>query len=130
MSTAETAPARSAETLGGRIIEARAARGLSTAQVARRLGVQTKTLNAWERDQSEPRANRLLMLAGVLNVSSFWLLSGGEALNPDNRPGNAELAAVESQLERAKELINSLQAVVDDLSNRVKILSAEANDPS
>ena len=119
---------RSADTLGGRITEARMALGLSTAQVARRLGVQTKTLTAWERDQSEPRANRLLMLAGMLNVPSFWLLSGGEAIQPDSAPANPELASIQAQLDRAQELIGSLNAVIEDLSLRVRNLSEEAHE--
>ncbi|MCR9256284.1 MAG: helix-turn-helix domain-containing protein [Alphaproteobacteria bacterium] len=119
---------RSADTLGGRITEARTALGLSTAQVARRLGVQTKTLTAWERDQSEPRANRLLMLAGMLNVPSFWLLSGGEAIRPDSTTANPELAGLQAQLDRAQELIGSLNAVIEDLSLRVRNLSEEAHE--
>jgi HTH-type transcriptional regulator, cell division transcriptional repressor len=64
------------DTMGGRLSRARDALGLSTAQLARRLGVQTATISAWETDRSQPRANRLSMLAGVLNVSPSWLLYG------------------------------------------------------
>jgi transcriptional regulator with XRE-family HTH domain len=53
---------------------------LTTSQLARRLGIKTETLHDWETDRSEPRSNRLLTLAGVLNVSPTWLLTGaGEA---------------------------------------------------
>jgi len=31
---------------------------------------------AWENDLKEPRANRLQMLSGMLNVSITWLLTG------------------------------------------------------
>jgi hypothetical protein len=41
------------------------------------------TLDAWENDWKEPRANRLQMLTGMLGVSLRWLLTGvGEG--PDN----------------------------------------------
>jgi transcriptional regulator with XRE-family HTH domain len=70
----------SADTLGGRIVYAREAQELTTSQLARRLGIKTETLHDWETDRSEPRSNRLLTLAGVLNVSPTWLLTGaGEA---------------------------------------------------
>ena len=48
-------------TLGGRISMAREATGLSVADVVKRLGV---------------RANKLVALAGILNVSPPYLLSG------------------------------------------------------
>jgi len=63
-------------TLGERICKARDASGLSTAQLARRLGIKTGTLHSWESDRSEPRSNKLVLLAGVLNVSPTWLLVG------------------------------------------------------
>jgi transcriptional regulator with XRE-family HTH domain len=44
--------------------------------LAKRLGVRIVTLRNWENDMSEPRANRLSMLAGLLNVSMMWLITG------------------------------------------------------
>lgn len=115
----------SAPTIGGRITEARSAINLTTAQLARRMGVQTRTMANWERDVSIPRANRLVMLSGVLNVSSFWLLQGGEAISTEGNAGNSELAALQSQLETAKQLLASLTSVVDDLSQRVTLMSQD-----
>jgi transcriptional regulator with XRE-family HTH domain len=63
-------------TLGDRIAAAREAAGLSQTSLATRIGVRAKTLRAWEDDISEPRANRLQMLAAMLGVSLRWLLSG------------------------------------------------------
>ncbi len=92
-----------ADTLGGRLSRARDAAGLSTAGLARRLGVQTSTVQAWENDRSQPRANRLSMLAGVLDVSLSWLLHGvGEGPSEDGPAGPAD--AVTIQLERLKRL--------------------------
>lgn len=63
-------------TFGDRLADARQAVGLSQEDLANRLGVKLKTLRAWENDISEPRANRLQMVAGLLNVSLRWLLTG------------------------------------------------------
>jgi HTH-type transcriptional regulator, cell division transcriptional repressor len=63
-------------TFGDRLAGAREAAGLSDEDLARRLGVRLGTLRAWEEDTAEPRANRLQMLAGMLNVSIRWLLTG------------------------------------------------------
>ncbi len=69
-------------TFGDRLADARQAVGLSQEDLARRLGVKLKTLQAWENDISEPRANRLQMVAGLLNVSLRWLLTGeGDGLD-------------------------------------------------
>ena len=53
-------------TLGDRLARARDAAGMSQSQLARRLGVKLQTLRNWESDRSEPRANRLQMLSGLL----------------------------------------------------------------
>ena len=64
------------DTLGGRISLARDAAALSVTETALILGVETATWSNWENDRAEPRANRLGMLAGVLQVSVGWLLAG------------------------------------------------------
>lgn len=74
-----------AATFGDRVAAARAARGYSQAQLARRLGIKLQSLQNWEEDRSEPRANKLQMLAGVLNVSIIWLMSGeGDGLSEES----------------------------------------------
>jgi transcriptional regulator with XRE-family HTH domain len=64
------------DTPGGRMSLARDALDLSVGEVARVVGVEDDTLRYWENDQAEPRANKLTMLAGVLQVSLSWLLTG------------------------------------------------------
>ncbi len=63
-------------TFGDRVAGAREAVGMTQAQLARRLGVKKTTLIGWEQDMSEPRANKLSMMAGLVNVSIMWLLTG------------------------------------------------------
>lgn len=65
-----------AATFGDRVAGTREAAGMTQAQLARRLGVKKTTLSAWEQDMSEPRANKLSMMAGLVNVSIMWLLTG------------------------------------------------------
>ena len=72
-----------AATFGDRVAAAREAQGLSQKALAKKLGIGLKTLEGWENDVAEPRANKLQMLAGVLNVSLTWILTGdGQA--PDD----------------------------------------------
>ena len=70
-------------TFGDRLAGAREALGISQEDMARRLGVKLKTVVSWENDWSEPRANKLQMVAGLLNVSIRWLLTG-EGVGPDD----------------------------------------------
>ena len=42
------------DTLGGRIWRARDATGLSTKELASKLGVRSDTISSWERDRAEP----------------------------------------------------------------------------
>ena len=71
-----------AATFGDRLSAAREAAGLTQEDLAARLGVRMTTLQAWEDDGAEPRGNRLQMLAGMLNVSLMWLMSGeGDGLD-------------------------------------------------
>ena len=72
-----------AATFGDRVAGAREQAGMTQKQLAKRLGVRLATLRSWEDDLSEPRANRLSMMAGLLNVSMMWLINGeGEGLDP------------------------------------------------
>ena len=65
-----------AATFGDRVAGAREHAEMNQGQLARRLGIKKSTLIAWEDDMSEPRANKLSMMAGLLNVSIMWLLTG------------------------------------------------------
>lgn len=62
------------DTLGSRIEQARIAKGYTISQLSRRMAVKPSTLKNWESDRSEPRANKLSMLVGVLvsPPAGFW----------------------------------------------------------
>jgi len=87
-----------AATFGDRLAAARENAKMTQAQMARRLGIKASTLKAWEQDLSEPRANHLSIMAGVLNVSMMWLMNGeGEGLDAplvDDSVSEADLGAI------------------------------------
>ena len=76
-----------ATTFGDRVAGAREEAGMTQAELSKRMGIKVTTLKSWEDDLSEPRANKLSMMAGLLNVSLPWLLTGeGDGpLAPDER---------------------------------------------
>ena len=101
-----------ADTLGGRIVYARETAELTTSQFARRLGVKTATLQGWESDRAEPRPNRLLTMAGMLNVSPTWLLTGDGESPSDSGDEDAMLqirAAVEHLRKQALAIVEELE---------------------
>jgi len=83
-----------AATFGDRLAAARRAMGLEQGALARKLGIKLKTLRSWEDDISEPRANKLQMVAGLLNVSLIWILTGeGEGAHD---PWNVDETSLEN----------------------------------
>ena len=99
------------DTLGGRLSRARDASGMTAAQFARRLGVKSSTVQAWESDRSEPRANRLSMVAGLLNVGLPWLLYGvGDA--PHDDPRNDAITLLRGQFEKLRRLHEETGATI------------------
>ena len=114
------------DTMGGRISAAREAAGLTVAQAARRLGVKTATLSNWENDRSEPRANRLTMLAGLLNVSPMWLITGrGDGVSEPDMP--LEVAQVKTALDQVLAQQALLTEAVDRLKNAVSRMDGTAD---
>lgn len=120
------------EPLGHRIEQARAAKGYTVSQLARRMGVKPGTLKNWESDRSEPRANKLTMLSGVLNVSTRWLLEGGSEIPNETEGHFPETGEINQKLEqlmaihqRATQLLNE---IVSDVARLQKDLDEEAEE--
>lgn len=114
-----------AATFGDRVAAARESSGMSQGQLARRMGVKKSTLAGWEQDLSEPRANKLSMLSGLLNVSMSWLLTGegDDLFGPTEDTMSEDISAIarelrslredlRSQAERAGRLEKSLRRLV------------------
>ncbi|EJN05899.1 helix-turn-helix transcriptional regulator [Phyllobacterium sp. YR531] len=101
------------DTMGGRLLRARDAKSMSVAQVAERIGVKSQTILAWESDRSEPRANRLVMLAGFLGVTPTWLMHGiGQApvdSAEDETTINMELRTLKNYHEKLGDRISQLE---------------------
>jgi transcriptional regulator with XRE-family HTH domain len=113
-----------AATFGDRVAAAREAAGMTQAQLARRMGIKLGTLQSWEQDLNEPRANKLQMMAGLLNVSLMWLLNGeGDGL--DGPPEEEDIAPeVSALLGELRELRIQIKSSGDKLARLEKRLRA------
>jgi len=130
MTTTENWYSNETSTFGDRVAGAREAAGLTQEDFARRLGVKLKTVQGWEDDALEPRANKLQMLAGMLNVSIRWLLTGeGEGLDgpPEpalpGAPGAAEALA---ELARMRAQMMALAKDMGHLEKRLRAMLRES----
>lgn len=108
------------DTLGGRIVSARETLGLTTAQLARRLGVKSATLQNWESDRSEPRSNKLFMLAGLLNVSPTWLINGLGESPDDGLPARSDVVLAREQLIELRGQVEKLTGSIDQVLARLE----------
>ena len=107
-------------TMGGRIQKAREARGLTISQLARRTGVLSKTLHNWETNRSEPRANKLQLLAGVLSVPPLWLLNGeGSPLELYVMVNTDETANLQGKVDRLLELHKQSSRLMFEIQSEV-----------
>ena len=106
-------------TFGDRLAAAREVARLSQKELALRVGIKTSTLRNWEEDLSEPRANRLSILSGILGVSLRWLLTAeGEGLLAPEEDGTvssdiseilSEVRAVRAQLTTSNDRLAKLE---------------------
>lgn len=104
------------DTLGGRLVRAREAANLSTEELAEQVGVTLETLEAWESDRSEPRSNRLTMLAGIMGVSPTWLLFG-RGTSPSETEISTDVEAIQTQL-------SVLRQLHEQTGNSIRMLEA------
>ena len=115
-------------TFGDRLAAARHKAGLSQKEMAKRLGVKVSTLRSWEDDWSEPRANKLQMVSGLLNVSLPWLLTGeGEGIsNPeDTIEMPTDIANIMTEI---RDVRSQMVRLTDRLSVLEKRLRAKIQD--
>ncbi|MGH1423511.1 MAG: helix-turn-helix domain-containing protein [Pseudooceanicola sp.] len=105
-------------TFGDRIAGARESAGISQSELAKRLGVRLATLRGWENDRAEPRANKLQMMAGLLNVSLAWLLNG----EGEGAPTPQDEAVISKDVTSILTEIRDVRAQMGRMSERLGLL--------
>jgi transcriptional regulator with XRE-family HTH domain len=116
-----------AATFGDRVAAAREAASLTPEGLARRLGVKLVTIQNWENDHSEPRANKLQMLSGMLNVSMRWLLTGeGDGVDAPVAPSSGDLNKALADLSRLRAQALAMSQDMGHLEKRLRVLLRDA----
>ena len=94
---------------------------MTTAQLAWRPSIKIATLQSWECDRSEPRADRLATIAGILNVSLSWLIHGVSDAPNDNL--NSDIVSLlRGHLEQMKGLREKTDAIIERLETELQRL--------
>ena len=115
-------------TFGDRLSAAIEKSGMTQKLVAKRLGIKVGTLKSWEQDISEPRANRLSMLAGLLGVSIMWLLHG-EGDGVEHSDNETEVTPeINDLLFEVRALQTGLLSSADKLAKLEKQLRSKLKD--
>ena len=112
-----------AATFGDRVVGARENSNMTQGQLSRRLGIKLATLQAWEEDRSEPRANKLQMLSGMLNVSLPWLLSG-QGIGPDEpiqEPVHNDISIILLEMRSIKTQMNQTADRLSRLEKQLRL---------
>ncbi|MDP3341057.1 helix-turn-helix domain-containing protein [Frigidibacter sp.] len=114
-------------TFGDRVTGAREAAGMTREQLSARLGVKLKTVAAWEDDMSDPRGNKLQMLAGMLGVSIPWLLTGqGDGPEgPDVAPRH-EMAPLLAEMRQLQADLGQIAGRMGRLEERLRAATGSA----
>ncbi|MFY0597136.1 MAG: helix-turn-helix transcriptional regulator [Cognatishimia sp.] len=113
----------SVSTFGDRLVAARAASGMSVENLAAKLGVEASTLENWETNEDEPRANRIQTISGLLNISVIWLITGESNGTTNVEQGYRRPEVVNETLGVISEVKASLLAALDrieQLEKRIK----------
>ncbi len=87
------------------------------------MGIEAETLNDWETDRAEPQSNRLLTLAGILDVSAAWLLTGaGE--DPFDSFSEAEMVQIRDSVDSMREQVLTLADELERLQTRLELFES------
>ena len=99
---------------GERLKNAREASGMSQKTMANRIGVKPATVEKWENGKMDPRANRLQMLASLLNVPLLWLIAGSQQV-PDPKAGITNQEMMLQKIADLDSMIDLLKGDLDEL---------------
>lgn len=115
-------------TVATRIASARKQLGLTPHQLANRAGVKLITLENWEAGRTEPRSDKLMRLAGMLQVPFVWLLTGVTPEGADFDPAASETARIAQSLDKALAMQHDLAALLVDASADISRLQRDIDD--
>lgn len=103
-------------TFSNRIATARKDAEMTVAEVSRLIAVKADTYKKWELGTTQPRANKLVTLAGVLNVAPVWLLDGNDEYHTDDLDKRQKIEQLSLRIEQMQSMQNRMITMLDELA--------------
>ena len=98
-----------------RVAIARVEANLSVEDISRLVAVKPETYMKWESGAKQPRANKLVTLAGVLQVVPVWLLDGDDDFL-QNLSKEDKIVQLSQRIEQMKSMQNRMITMLDELT--------------
>ena len=92
------------------------------------MGVKKSSIANWEASRTSPSANKLIELAGILNVPVLWLIAGSDSPPEVTSPDLIETLMLERKLDKADLLVNELSALVSDLRGHTRRVQRDIDE--
>ncbi len=100
--------------LKDRLREAMERRGMRAVDLVESTGIPKGTISYYLSGKTEPKADRLYILAQVLNVSEAWLLGYNVAMaRTDNQKRNDQLAKLIARLRTDESFFNTVATLAE-----------------
>lgn len=100
--------------LKDRLREAMERRGMRAVDLVESTGIPKGTISYYLSGKTEPKADRLYILAQVLNVSEAWLLGYNVAMaRTDNQKRNDQLAKLIAKLRTDESFFNTVATLAE-----------------
>lgn len=93
-------------TIGEKIYQLRKKAGVSQEELAQQVNVSRQAVSKWERDESPPDAEKIVLLSSIFSVSTDYLLI--DAVEDKDAPENLYLPQVKSTKARKKRIIGGV----------------------
>ena len=133
------------DTLGGRLAQARAEKGLSQAELGDLAGIAPAQISRYESNRNVPRLGHISKLARSLAVSMHWLNTGADTPNGQSRTGlvlgegeqativcltflRSARAALSSAIEARAPLSEEVRAELFEINRRVNSITTQVWD--
>lgn len=112
-----------------RIAEALSIRGWKQVDLVERTGIAKNSINAWVKQNWQPKQRSLMKMAKALDVSEMWLAGYDVPMErPKEQKKNDELAQLIFEIkenEDIKDLFTSICSLTDDQRTTIKNVVAE-----
>lgn len=114
-----------------RIAEALSIRGWKQVELVERTGIAKSSINAWVKQNWQPKQKSLMKMAQVLDVSEMWLAGYDVSMDrPTAQKRNDELVQLITEMKKDKDLVALFTSICNLSSDQRKTIESMVNELS